>query len=77
MPRLYCPACRLRFPQHSRASTLGKCPRCAAITPGWSAVDANAWLASTVLAELRAARREKRDAARPPPGRAASARTAS
>lgn len=57
MSRLYCPTCRLRFSPRGGSSAAGKCPRCEASIPPGGTVDANAWLASTVLAELRASRR--------------------
>lgn len=65
MSRRYCPACRLRFAPRDAGLAAGKCPRCEASIPPRGTVDANAWLASTVLAELRASRGNQRGAPRP------------
>jgi hypothetical protein len=56
MLHLYCPACRLRFNAGRPLDAPGECPRCGAGVPGTRAIDANAWLASTVLAEMRRSR---------------------
>lgn len=56
MLRLYCPACQLRFSAAGAGAARGECPRCNGRVPTTRAVEANTWLASTVLAELRASR---------------------
>lgn len=63
MLRLYCRACRLRF-SAGAVATRASCPRCAARIPSAKVVEANAWLASTVLAELRRPRGGQRVAGR-------------
>jgi hypothetical protein len=59
MLRLYCRACRLRF-SPAAATERGNCPRCEARVPSTRVVEANTWLASTVLAEMRGPRGNRR-----------------
>lgn len=54
MPRLLCPNCRFPFAPRAGNPAPRRCPRCEAAIPRRCTVDANTWLASTVLAELRA-----------------------
>ena len=70
MHRLYCPTCRFWFSPSRDGSSPGKCPRCDASIPSRRTGDANAWLASTVVAALRASRGTEWKARRAQPRRA-------
>jgi hypothetical protein len=63
MLSLYCRACRLRF-SRAAAAAPARCPRCEgrSLTPSTRAVEANSWLASTVLADARMRSADRRTA---------------